>query len=211
LVQNTVIIVYEQILLGKFVLSSSLTTYIYGIAKNLWLKELRKKRKLVVIHIDEVDIESENQEDLTENRLYQLQKAIEELDVKCREILKSRYWQNLRFDEMSQLYNTTIASLKMKSSNLIIDYINGELSNEQKIKFEERLIQENDLVDSLRFQKEIRQAFVKIQTREQVISIHENAKLLDRVEQIKGSGISKNIESNPYFTSNDIENRTQYV
>ena len=116
LVQNTVIIVYEQILLGKFVLSSSLTTYIYGIAKNLWLKELRKKRKLVVIHIDEVDFESENQEDLTENRLYQLQKAIEELDVKCREILKSRYWQNMRFDEMSQLYNTTVASLKMKSS-----------------------------------------------------------------------------------------------
>ena len=116
LVQNTVIIVYEQILLGKFVLSSSLTTYIYGIAKNLWLKELRKKRKLVVIHIDEVDFESENQEDLTENRIYQLQKAIEELDVKCREILKSRYWQNMRFDEMSQLYNTTVASLKMKSS-----------------------------------------------------------------------------------------------
>ena len=100
---------------------------------------------------------------------------------------------------------------KENDLDLIIDYINGELSNEQKIKFEERLIQENDLVESLRFQKEIRQAFVKIQTREQVKSIHENAKLLDRVEQIKGSGISKNIESNPYFTSNDTENRTQYV
>jgi hypothetical protein len=100
---------------------------------------------------------------------------------------------------------------KENDLDLIIDYINGELSNEQKIKFEERLILENDLVESLRFQKEIRQAFVKIQTREQVISIHENAKLLDRVEQIKGSGISKNIESNPYFTSNDTENRTQYV
>ena len=116
LVQNTVIIVYEQILLGKFVLSSSLTTYIYGIAKNLWLKELRKKRNLVVIHLDEVDFESENQDDLIESRLYKIEKAIKELDDKCQEILKSRYWHNKKFDEMSQKYNTTVASLKMKSS-----------------------------------------------------------------------------------------------
>lgn len=116
LVQNTVIIVYEQILLGKLVLTSSMTTYIYGIAKNLWLKELRKKRNLVLRPPDEADFDSENQDDLTEYRLNQLQRAIEELDAKCQEILKSRYWQNMRFNEMSQIYNTTVASLKMKSS-----------------------------------------------------------------------------------------------
>jgi RNA polymerase sigma factor (sigma-70 family) len=116
LVQNTVIIVYEQILLGKLVLTSSLTTYIYGIAKNLWLKELRKKRRLVMRPPNETDFESENHDDLTEIRLNQLQKAIEELDVKCQEILKSRYWHKKKFDEMSQIYNTTVASLKMKSS-----------------------------------------------------------------------------------------------
>ncbi len=116
LVQNTVIIVYEQILLGKLVLTSSMTTYIYGIAKNLWLKELRKKRILALPLSEETDFESDNQDDLTENRLNQLQKAIEELDAKCQEILKSRYWQNMRFNEMSQIYNTTVASLKMKSS-----------------------------------------------------------------------------------------------
>jgi RNA polymerase sigma factor (sigma-70 family) len=116
LVQNTVIIIYEQILLGKLVLTSSMTTYIYGIAKNLWLKELRKKRNLFLRPSDEADFESENQDDLTEDRLNKLQKAIGELDAKCQEILKSRYWQNMRFNEMSQLYNTTVASLKMKSS-----------------------------------------------------------------------------------------------
>jgi RNA polymerase sigma factor (sigma-70 family) len=116
LVQNTVIIIYEQILLGKLVLTSSMTTYIYGIAKNLWLKELRKKRNIVLRPTDEADFESEIQDDLSEDRLNKLQKAIEELDAKCQEILKSRYWQNMRFNEMSQIYNTTVASLKMKSS-----------------------------------------------------------------------------------------------
>jgi RNA polymerase sigma factor (sigma-70 family) len=116
LVQSTVIIVYEQILLGKLVLTSSITTYIYGVAKNLWLKELRKKSHLVALPPDEVNFEYDNQDDLTETRFNQLQKAIEELDVKCQEILKSRYWQNKKFDEMSLIYSTTVASLKMKSS-----------------------------------------------------------------------------------------------
>ena len=116
LVQNTVIVIYEQILLGKLVLTSSLTTYIYGIAKNLWLKELRKKRNLIILPLDDADFEHESHDNLTESRLIQLQKAIEELDVKCQEILKNRYWHNKKFDEMSQLYNTTVASLKMKSS-----------------------------------------------------------------------------------------------
>jgi hypothetical protein len=98
---------------------------------------------------------------------------------------------------------------KENDLDLIIDYINGELSNEQKIKFEERLIQENDLVESLRFQKEIRQALVKIQTRVQVKSIHEDAKLLDRAEQNKGDGFSKNFQENPLYILKDKANKTQ--
>jgi RNA polymerase sigma factor (sigma-70 family) len=116
LVQNTVMIVYEQILLGKLFLTSSMTTYIYGIAKNLWLKELRKKRHLVVLPLHEANFEHDTQDELTENRLNQLQKAIEELDDKCKEILKNRYWHNKKFEEISQIYNATVASLKMKSS-----------------------------------------------------------------------------------------------
>jgi RNA polymerase sigma factor (sigma-70 family) len=116
LVQNTVIIVYEQVLLGKLVLTSSIESYVYGIARNLWLKELRNKKHLVALPLDEANFEDENDNDLTENRFNQLQKAIEELDAKCQEILKSRYWKNKKFDEMSKVYNTTVASLKMKSS-----------------------------------------------------------------------------------------------
>jgi hypothetical protein len=76
--------------------------------------------------------------------------------------------------------------------DLIVDYINGELSYEQKIKFEERLAQENDLVESLRFQKEIRQAFLRMQISEQVNSIHEEVKFSETADQNKAMGISKN-------------------
>jgi hypothetical protein len=95
--------------------------------------------------------------------------------------------------------------------DLIIDYINGELGNEQKINFEERISLENDLLESLRFQKEIRQAFLRIQISEQVKSIHEEVKFFGTAGQNKAMGISKNSESKPSFTSNDPAYKTQSV
>ena len=92
---------------------------------------------------------------------------------------------------------------------LIIDYINGELSNEQKFLFEERLIQENDLVESLRIQKEIRQAFFRIQIRDQVNSIHQEAKFFDTAGQNKARSISNKFEVKPAFLSNENANKTR--
>jgi len=92
---------------------------------------------------------------------------------------------------------------------LIIDYINGELSNEQKFLFEERLTQENDLVEQLRIQKEIRQAFLRIQIRDQVNSIHQNAKFFDPAGQNKAISISKMFGVKPLFISNENVNKTQ--
>jgi hypothetical protein len=81
---------------------------------------------------------------------------------------------------------------KENDLDLIVDYINGELSNEQKIKFEERLALENDLVESLKFQKEIRQAFLRMHISEQVNLIHEEVKFFETADQNKAMGISKN-------------------
>ena len=95
---------------------------------------------------------------------------------------------------------------KENDLDLIIDYINGELSTEQKIVFEERLAQEMDLVESLKIQKEIHQAFLRMQIREQVKSIHEDAKILDQAEQNKAIGFSKNSEAKPSLINSENTN-----
>jgi hypothetical protein len=59
--------------------------------------------------------------------------------------------------------------------DIIIDYINGELSTEEKLSFEERLSQDMDLLESFRIQKEIHQAFLRLQIKEQVQTIHQEA------------------------------------
>lgn len=98
---------------------------------------------------------------------------------------------------------------KENDLDLIIDYINDALSSEQKITFEERLILENDLVESLRIQKEIHQALWRMQISEQVKSIHNDVKFFEPDGQNKAIVISKNIESKPYYTSDNIVNKTQ--
>jgi hypothetical protein len=92
---------------------------------------------------------------------------------------------------------------------LIIDYINGELSTEQKIIFENRLAQELDLVESLKIQKEIHRAFLRMQIREQVKSIHEDAKIIDQAEQNKASGFSKNFEAESSLINSKNANKDQ--
>ena len=98
---------------------------------------------------------------------------------------------------------------KENDLDLIIDYINDDLSSEQKINFEDRLNYELDLVDSLKLQKEIHHAFVKMHTKEQVKLIHENAKLLDRDEQNKGIGFSKNFQETSSNVSYDKAKKAQ--
>ena len=100
---------------------------------------------------------------------------------------------------------------KENDLDLIIDFINDALSSEQKITFKERLILENDLVESLRIQKEIHQALWRMQISEQVKSIHNDVKFFEPDGQNKAIVISKNIESKPYYTSDNIANKTQYV
>ena len=45
LYQETVIIVYEKFRYGNTELTCSLKTFIYSIARNLWLKKLKEKKK----------------------------------------------------------------------------------------------------------------------------------------------------------------------
>lgn len=92
---------------------------------------------------------------------------------------------------------------------LIIDYINDELSSDQKRMFEERLSLDLDLVNSLRIQKEIQHAFLRMQIREQVQSIHEDAQILEMTNQNKVNGYAKNSEVAHSFVPNENEIKAQ--
>jgi RNA polymerase sigma factor (sigma-70 family) len=116
-ISETIIIIYQKIIDDNFQLTSSLKTFIMGVAKNLWYKELRAKGLLARLPEEIFDLEFERDKtDMTEDRIRSIEDAIKSLDEKCQEILKMRFWFKWRFETIAEKLNMTQENAKMKSS-----------------------------------------------------------------------------------------------
>jgi RNA polymerase sigma factor (sigma-70 family) len=63
--QDTIIVLYNQITEGNLSLTSDLKGYFFGIARNVWNAQLRRKQKTIELDIDE----GEDQEELADPTL----------------------------------------------------------------------------------------------------------------------------------------------
>ena len=115
LVQNTFIKVWQN--LDGFREDSQLFTWIYRIATNECLAFLRQKRRRFFLPL--IDVEKELASKLMEhdsmdaNKLeYRLQQAILSLPPKQRLVFQLRYFDGLRYEEMSEVLGTSVGALK---------------------------------------------------------------------------------------------------
>lgn len=89
----------EKIIGENFRPTSSINTYIYGVCKNLWRNQMRKKR--LDLADEFTDIEDEIPFDESD-RLNQAQQALNSLGKKCIELLELFYIQSYKMDEIAQ-------------------------------------------------------------------------------------------------------------
>jgi RNA polymerase sigma factor (sigma-70 family) len=113
--QNTFIKVWTG--LETFEGKSQLFTWIYRIATNEAITFLNKKRTKYFLPI--VDVEKElltklNQSsEISENKIQmKLQQAILTLPEKQRIVFNMKYFEELKYDEMSEVLNTSVGALK---------------------------------------------------------------------------------------------------
>ena len=52
ILQDALVVLWEKILKKDFVLTSKLSTFIFGISRNIWLRELARRKKLT--NLDEI-------------------------------------------------------------------------------------------------------------------------------------------------------------
>lgn len=113
--QNTFIKVFRYI--DNFKGNSKLYTWMYRIATNESSTFLTKKAKRLKLSSQEL------QDHLTENLKsdpyfdggaieYQLQKAVDALPEKQQQVFKMRYFQDLKFKQISEILDVTVTSLK---------------------------------------------------------------------------------------------------
>ena len=112
--QETIIIVYENAQKANFELSSQLQTYIYSIAKRLWLKQLRSNGKTFLFKEEEENELIDVNDDVLdheekENEIIKMNKSLEELGEPCSTLIKDFYVHKLSMDEIAEKFGYTNA------------------------------------------------------------------------------------------------------
>lgn len=113
--QNTFIKIFEN--LHNFREDSKLYTWIYRIATNEALGHLKSKRNRFFLPF--VDVESQLSNSLKESNFFtgdeiqlKLQKAILKLPEKQRLVFNMRYYEEMKYEEMSEILGTSVGALK---------------------------------------------------------------------------------------------------
>jgi RNA polymerase sigma factor (sigma-70 family) len=102
--QEVLVVLFQKLRTGKFLLSSSLKTYLFSVASILWYKELRKRRQLPVTELfDEKNVDAEIIESINKKeKLDLLRLKYEELSEDCKQLIRM-YLNNIPIKEITAL------------------------------------------------------------------------------------------------------------
>jgi RNA polymerase sigma factor (sigma-70 family) len=110
--QETIIVLFENAKKPGFTLNCQLQTFIYSIAKRLWLKQLRNNSHLTKLSNDSeeelVDVGEELNSHLKkEEELLRMGKSLDELGEPCKTIITDFYINRMSMDEISEKFGYT--------------------------------------------------------------------------------------------------------
>ena len=103
--QDGMIILHEKLMDPAFLLSAKISSFLFSICRNIWLKQLRTKKKLPKTMLDEnqdfvpdmVDDHFEKEE-----RLKKISNAMKELGDSCKKILTLFFFEKASMNEIAQ-------------------------------------------------------------------------------------------------------------
>ena len=91
LFQDVLLVIFQKARSGSFILSCSLSTYLFSVSKLLWLKELEKRKRKSEILIDHLEL-TDTETDVIEiaeynERLFIYRQHFEQLSKDCKMVL----------------------------------------------------------------------------------------------------------------------------
>jgi len=110
--QETLIVLYENVQKEHFELNCQLQTFIFSIAKRLWLKQLRDFGKIKRFNNDDendiVDVSEEISLHIQkESDINKMNACMEQMGEPCKTLLKDFYVYRLSMDEISEKFGYT--------------------------------------------------------------------------------------------------------
>lgn len=104
--QESLLILCRKANESDFTLSSSLNTYLFGIANNLWNNQTRKNTPTPT---DAIDEQAEEETDNDDERKDKAKKALKALNQKCIEILQLFYYESKTMEEIASHFGFSSA------------------------------------------------------------------------------------------------------
>lgn len=111
--QETIIAFYEKAQQPDFVLTCKIKTFLYAVARRLWLKRLSERKRFhgsIEEHESFIGIEEEMADLEEKERVFQAMKvSMDSLGEPCRSILEDFYIKDLSMDEIRDKFGYTNA------------------------------------------------------------------------------------------------------
>lgn len=111
--QESLIVLYEKITAGNFTLQSKIKTYLYAVARRIWLKKLQQSQrfgKLIENGEDIIPVEEDLEEQERKNEAFnQMDKSLSQLGEPCKSLLEAFYIHNKPMHEIADLFGYTNA------------------------------------------------------------------------------------------------------
>ena len=105
--QEALMIFYKNVLKSEFELRSQIKTYLFGIAKNLWLKKLRDdKVHFMASDADDnmlADLDYEFEATTIDEAIEQLVELVDNMEEPCKTILISYYFKKMNMKGIAEL------------------------------------------------------------------------------------------------------------
>lgn len=98
--------------IGKFKGECKISVWLCQIAKHLWCKELKKKKKLFILEENYLEAEMKSNENIEDDmiekeNIQNLYKRIEKLDEKTKEVINLRIHGEFSFKEIAEILGKT--------------------------------------------------------------------------------------------------------
>ena len=125
--QDALLVLLLNMKMNEFSIEFSLKGYLYKVAKNLWLKELKKRKSLALViddpdkNFDPIDEEANIQQDIeSQERRTQYQKLMDQLDPKGRELFNLKLEGNLSDKEIAEEMNYSLDYVRQKRRRCLL-------------------------------------------------------------------------------------------
>lgn len=96
--QDALVVFWEKAASGNLVMTSKISTFIYSICKNLWRKELNRKKRLSREEKDGVEMPDHDKQE----RINIVNQCINNMEDSCRQILQLYYFERLSMAEIAE-------------------------------------------------------------------------------------------------------------